>query len=185
MHRVFLKLIWLAVLLTASWPGGVLAHGGGTPRLTDVAVGPYRLFVWSQPEPPRVGEIHFAIVVVEATGDTAASDRATALDTPVLDATVQLELRTAANPDQRLARAATRDQALFPQYYETDLEVPAAGTWQASVTVTGPAGAGDARFDFVVLPPRQINWLMVAGGILLLLLLSVAGRPRSKASATV
>jgi len=185
MHRVFLKLIWLTMLLTASWPGEVLAHGGGTPRLTDVVVGPYRSFVWSQPEPPRVGEMHFAIVVVEAAGDAAASDSAAALDTPVLDATVQLELRAVTNQEQLLVSAATRDQALFPQYYETGLEVPTAGTWQANVIVIGPDGAGDARFDFVVLPPRQINWMMVAGGILLLLLLSVAGRPRSKASATV
>lgn len=182
MRRGFLKLIWLTMLLIASWPGGVLAHGGGTPRLTDVAVGPYRLFVWSQPDSPRVGEMHFTVAVVEMDGDASASDSGATLDTPVLDATVQLKLRAAANPEQILLGTATRDQALFPQYYETDLEVPTAGTWQAHVTVTGSKGAGDAGFEFAVLPPRQINWMMVTGGILLILLISIAGRLRGKAS---
>ena len=184
MQRVFLKLIWLTMLLIACWSGEVLAHGGGTSRLTDVAVGPYRLFVWSQPDSPRIGEMHFTVAVVEMDGDAAASDSGTTLDTPVLDAIVQLKLRAASNPEQILSGTATRDQALFPQYYETDLVVPAAGTWQAHVTVTGPKGAGDASFEFAVLPPRQINWMMVTGGILLLLLISIAGRLRGKARTT-
>lgn len=184
MRRVFLKLIWLTMLLIACWPGEVLAHGGGTPRLTDVAVGAYRLFVWSQPDAPRVGEMHFTVAVVEMDGDAAASDSGATLDTPVLDAIVQLKLRAASNPEQILSGTATRDQALFPQYYETDLVVPTAGTWQAHVTVTGPKGAGDAGFEFAVLPPRQINWMMVTGGILLLLLISIAGRLRGKARTT-
>jgi len=182
MYRVFLKLIWLAMLLIASWPENVLAHGGGTPRLIDVVVGPYRLFVWSQPNSPRVGEMHFTVAVVEIDGDATASDSGATLDTPVLDAAVQLQLRAVDNSDQMLLGVATRDQALFPQYYETDLKVPTAGTWQASVTVTGPKGAGDVSFEFAVLPPRQINWMMVTGGILLILLISIAGRPRGKAS---
>ncbi len=177
-------MIWLTMLLINCWPGGVLAHGGGTPRLTDVAVGPYRLFVWSQPDSPRVGEMHFTVAVVEMDGNAAASDSGATLDTPVLDATVQLKLRAVSNPEQILLKTATRDQALFPQYYETDLEVPTSGTWQAHVTVTGSKGAGDVGFEFAVLPPRQINWMMVTGGILLILLISIVGRLRGKASIT-
>lgn len=182
MKPMFRPIIWVIALLLAIWPGHVLAHGGGTLRLTNVAVGPYRLFVWSQPDTPRVGEMHFTVAVVEANGDATASDSAATLDTPVLDATVQFQLQTADNPEQVLLGAATRDQALFPQYYETDFEVPAAGNWQASVSVSGPAGAGDATFAFVVLPPRQINWIMVAGGFLLLILVSLAGRPKRRRS---
>ena len=177
MKPIFRQLICGLVLLLSLWPGHLLAHGGGTPRLTDATVGPYRLFVWSQPDTPRVGEMHFTVAVVAADGDANAADSGDTLDTPVLDATVQLQLWAADDPEQMLVSAATRDQALFPQYYETDFEVPKAGPWQASVTVNGPAGAGDATFDFEVLPPRQLNWAMVAGGFLLLLLLSLAGRP--------
>ncbi|MCE7981834.1 MAG: hypothetical protein DYG89_11615 [Caldilinea sp. CFX5] len=177
MKAIFRQLICGLVLLLSLWPGHLLAHGGGTPRLTDAAVGPYRLFVWSQPDTPRVGEMHFTVAVVAADGDANAADSGDTLDTPVLDATVQLQLRAADDPEQMLVSAATRDQALFPQYYETDFDLPKAGAWRASVTVNGPAGAGDATFDFEVLPPRQLNWTMVAGGFLLLLLLSLAGRP--------
>lgn len=176
MKPIFRQLIWLLVLLTGIWPEHLLAHGGGTPRLTNVTVGPYRLFVWSQPNTPRVGEMHFTVAVVAADGGANAADSGDILDSPVLDATVQLQLWATDDSEQMLVSAATRDQALFPQYYETNVDVPTAGTWQANVTVNGPAGAGDATFNFVVLPPRQINWAMVAGGILLLLLISVAGR---------
>lgn len=184
MKQNFRQIFWIVTLLTAIWPGQLLAHGGGTPRLTDVTVGPYRLFVWSQPTTPRVGEMHFTVAVVTADGGANAADSGDTLDTPVLDATVQLQLRADADPEQLLVSAATRDQALFPQYYETDVDVPAAGTWRANVTVNGPAGAGDATFNFVVLPSRQINWAMVAGGILLLLLISVAGRVKRRAGPT-
>lgn len=184
MQWLFLQLIWLAALSIVSWPGHALAHGGGMPQLTNILVGPYRLFVWSQPEPLRAGEMHITVAVVEAVGTATANDSAAVLDTPVLNATVQLELRPVDNPAQVLVSAATRDQAIFPQYYEANLEVPTVGSWQARVIVTGPAGKGNASFDFAVLPPRKINWLLVAGGILLLLLLSAAGRLRSKATRT-
>lgn len=184
MQQTARPFIWLVALLLVVWPGSVLGHGGGTPRLTDVAVGPYRLFVWSQPELPRVGEMHFTMAVVQGNNGATANDSAAALDTPVLDAAVQLTLRTGTNPDQTIVRAVTRDQALFPQYYETDLEVSAAGIWHANVSVTGPDGAGDASFDVAVLPPQQINWLMLAGGILVLLLLILAGRPKRRTKVT-
>lgn len=182
MKLIFRQVIWAIALLAVGGPGHVLAHGGGTPRVTDLAIGPYRLFVWSQPDTPRVGEMHFTVAVVEATGAAIVSDSAARLDTPVLDATVQLQLRARGKPAQVITNAATRDQALFPQYYETDVEVPATGTWQASVKVRGPNGAGDATFDFMVLPARQLNWTMILGGFLLILLLSLAGRPELRHS---
>ncbi|MEZ4620844.1 MAG: hypothetical protein R2867_35780 [Caldilineaceae bacterium] len=65
----------------------LLAHGGGTPRLTDVAAGPYRVFTWTQPEPLRVGEVHLTIGL---THDAAHAITATdsAMTQPVTDAAV-------------------------------------------------------------------------------------------------
>ncbi len=176
MHPFVRPMVWLVTLLVGIWPESMLAHGGGTPRLIDVNVGPYRLYVWSQPDTPRVGEMHFTVAVIEDAGSATASDSAAALDTPILDATVQLELWPATNPEQRLSDSATRDQALFPQYYEADLDVLTEGVWRASVTVTGPEGKGDAGFDFEVFPARQLNWPLIVGSFLLLLTLSAANR---------
>ncbi|MBX3011882.1 MAG: hypothetical protein KF832_10275 [Caldilineaceae bacterium] len=178
--RQFIGIILLLALL---WPRPGLAHGGGTPRLTNVLIGPYRLFVWSQPEPPRVGEMHFTVAVVEVNGTATATDSAATLDIPVLDATVQIHLGALDQPAPTIVRFATRDQALFPQYYETDVAMPTDGQWQARIRVSGPAGSGDANFDFAVLPTRQVNWRMVAGGFALVLLLSLAGRLHGKRKA--
>lgn len=49
---------WLLLLLVLSWPTRVATHGSGTPRLVNIIAGPYRLWVWSLPDPIRVGETH-------------------------------------------------------------------------------------------------------------------------------
>jgi hypothetical protein len=63
--------LWLLWLVIGSWPVVGMAHGSGTPRLVNVAAGPYRLWVWSLPEPVRLGEMHLSVAVAtpEATTD--------------------------------------------------------------------------------------------------------------------
>src|SRR5215203_6879478 len=57
------------------------AHGGGTPRLTAVPTGPYRLYAWSEPEPWRVGQVHLSLAVTKPNPDTTSNQ----VEMPVTD----------------------------------------------------------------------------------------------------
>lgn len=133
------------------------AHGGGAPRLVDVEAGPYRLYVWSKPEPLRVGDAHFTIGVFEPALEGLP-------DKPVLDATVEVVMI----PVSLLNLApwsglASREASANPIYYEADFTLPAPGAWRAELIVSGPAGSGSADFEMTVLPPA-INWALIGGG---------------------
>lgn len=154
--------MWLALIIGLCWPAIASAHGGGAPQLSDVAVGPYRIFVWSAPDIARVGDIHFSMVLVDGAAATGT------IDEPVLDATVEVTLRSLEEPEQQFTQTSRNEETLLQYYYESDFVVPRAGQWQAHIAVVGPAGAGDASFELEVLPAQSANWPLIGGGILLL-----------------
>ena len=149
---------WLLLLLAISWPASATAHGSGTPRLVNVSAGPYRLWVWSLPDPIRVGETHFSVAVEEATPSPT---------TPP-PFTVQLTI-SALDHSRPSFTLVTNQQVRFLQtYYEADFTMPAVGEWQATVNVSSAAGVGTAMFPFTVLPPQRVNWALVIGGAAML-----------------
>jgi hypothetical protein len=148
----------LIFLVLACLAGGsareVLAHGGGTPRLVDEPVGPYRLYVWTKPDPVRVGTAHItAGVFTRAVG----SDR----DEPVLDASVGLVV-TARGGGEAWHGEASQQESTNKLYYEADVAIRAEGEWQVTVNIGGPAGEGSAQFDLEAKEPG-INWMPVGG----------------------
>lgn len=76
---------WWLVLLVASWPTVVMAHGNGAPRLVNVVAGPYRLWVWSLPDPMRMGEAHLSVAVEEAVPASTLQSSAIAVQITVLN----------------------------------------------------------------------------------------------------
>ena len=128
------------------------AHGGGTARLVDEPVGPYRLFVWTRPEPIRVGTAHFTVGVFSQSSGSDA-------DEPVLEATVALSLMPSAG-DSSWQGQASREESANKLYYEADAMISMEGEWQATVVVSGPAGSGSATFGFEA-AERGINWKVV------------------------
>lgn len=139
------------------------AHGGGTPRLSDVEAGPYRLFVWTQPEPWRVGEAHVTVAVTLPTEDAAAAASGEELAQPVVDATVNIEFASPADVGVLQVEASAPTSAGSPTY-EADTELAAAGAWQVTVSVMGQDGSGSASFVVDVLPARVVNWPLLIGG---------------------
>jgi hypothetical protein len=150
--KVFAFAVLVSLLVTAG--GKVSAHGGGTPRVVDEPVGPYRLYVWTRPEPIRVGTAHFTVGVFTRE---AGSDQ----DEPVLDASVELAL-VATEGGQGWEGEASREESANKLYYEADVTIPVEGEWQATVIVSGPAGSGRTGFDLVATAPG-ISWLPVGG----------------------
>lgn len=155
MSGLTLTLIGLALILAmAAHPAQ--AHGGGTPQLTNVRAGPYRVSVWTQPDPIRAGELHITVAVSEAPGPQADAGGAGA---PVLDATVRVQAQPVGRAGEALVAFATRENAVNKLFYEADMELPSEGNWQVVIEVEGPAGAGSADFEIQVLPPSALNSL--------------------------
>ncbi len=69
-----LILIGLFLGLLLLTPTFVLAHGGGTPQLTNAAVGPYLLSAWTNPDPAIVGELHITVALALAESGEAVTD---------------------------------------------------------------------------------------------------------------
>jgi hypothetical protein len=131
-----------------------LAHGGGTPQLVQAPAGPYLVYAWTNPTPVRVGTLHVTV---------ALTDPAT--DEPVRNVPVEVIL-TPSDGGALVSALATHDKATIKSYYETDLEIPTEGAWQATISLQSPQGAGEASFPIDVQPQSISRWLLIgAGGV--------------------
>lgn len=169
--------VFLAAALLAMMSGISNAHGGGTPQLSDVMAGPFRIFVWTSPEPWRAGgEAHVTVAVtsLDAAGQTI----------PVDDAAVAIELAPSDAPEQAIVLTATPLAGAGAGFYEGDTSLAQAGEWEVSVRVSTVVGAGDARFVYQVQPGSQINWLLWLGAALAVLaVVGYLGTRRTKKAA--
>ena len=123
--------IWIGISL---WPVAVNAHGGGTPQLTDAPVGPYRVYVWTSPEPWRVGPAHVTVAVTRSLPDGQ--------ETPVSDAEVTVAFTPAKRPAEAIRSAAIASVGTQVGFYEADAALPAAGDWQITIEIVGREGKG-------------------------------------------
>jgi hypothetical protein len=114
---------------------------GGTLRLSERA-GPYRVSVFTSPEPLRVGAADVSVFVQEA-GSGA----------PVADVAVVLTLTPGAGNGPALSYQATADQAVNKLLRAAAVDWPAAGPWRIAVDVEGPRGTARCVVDVVVAPP--------------------------------
>jgi hypothetical protein len=136
------------------------AHGGGKQQLAGEQAGPYRIYVWSSPDPWRVGEAHTTVAVTRLLPSGE--------ETPAAGLQVFV---TYSQGEQSERIAAVEQAGAQAGYYEADNDVAAAGDWQVTVEVAGAEGQGTASFSEAVLPAAQFNWWLIGGGVLLALLL--------------
>ncbi len=185
-----LPLVALALfLLHMGFPAlSISAHGGGTPQLTNAEAGPYRIYVWTQPEPVRVGEMHASIVVTLPYG-TITTEKAGAapsqLTTAVTAADTSLRFKLRNDPAQNFEVDALSQQDAAGYFYEVDAVLPVEGEWDVFVAVSGERGSGEASFSLAVLPANSMNWRLVgaiAAGLLGLLALFGIGSRRGRAA---
>ena len=158
----------------------VLAHGGGTPQLTNEPVGSYLLSAWTNPNPALVGVVHVTAALAEASSGAAVTD-------PV----VHVSAVPVSGAGEPITAEATHDDAEIPIFYEADLQLPTPGDWRITFAVDGAAGAGTAAFTLPVRPAGP-NWLVIglvgvgialAAGLGWMLLRGDAGR-RSRPGAS-
>lgn len=172
-----------SLLLTYSQ---VYAHGGGTPRLTNEPAGPYRLYVWSSPEPLRVGEVHMTLAVVLPPEDSQTIDESSLfndLDQVVTGADIELTFvpvspssLSSADDVIEAIRVKVFPSEINPLYYEMDTELPIAGEWQISIDIAGKLGTGTATFPAQIEDALLLDWGILAGVVVLLGFIILIGR---------
>jgi hypothetical protein len=149
------------------------AHSGGTPVLVDAPAGPYRVFAWLQPEPPRVGTVHLDIAVTLAPPPDSPPNP---LVEPVTDANVQVTWTPQGQPEAATVIRASPQSGLNGFYYEINTTLGVVDRWHVEVMVQGAAGEGMASFEQQVLSARSVNWYVIAGaGVGLLALIGLMG----------
>ena len=149
MKRFFLPFL----LLAASFGGTELisAHGGGDLIARSVPVGPYFASVWVNPPDPRALEpIHFTVGL--ASPDDGS---------PVLDAEIQVTMRDQSSEETAVIAPATTEQSINKLFYETDLEVPAAGVYETEFLIRGAEGEGTVSLLVEVQTSSSVNWLVI------------------------
>jgi hypothetical protein len=160
----------VAICLVLAFPSIVYAHSSGPPQLADAVAGPYRVFVWMQPEPLRVGDVHVSVLVTQnGTGDKATPQ-------PVPDAQIILRLEPIDQPVQAITVVASPQPFLSNIYYEADVQLRSSGQWRTTIEVAGVAGKGKVAFGSTVLAARTLNWWLIgSASVLLILLLGLIG----------
>ncbi len=156
---------WLGLVTLLCAVSLVAAHAGtGTPQFTNEDIGAYRLFVWSDPEPPQVGDYHVAVALTESLeGDSSGF-----AGQPVLGADITVSM-THAESGQTLTQKATHEEATNQIYYEAAFDVTKTGNWTVSLVIEGERGRADASYPEVI-EAVGVNWMPIAGGVLALLL---------------
>jgi hypothetical protein len=170
-------------ILTSLTGAPIYAHGGGTPRLTNVPVGPYHLYAWSDPDPWRVGQVHLSLAVTIPNPDKSSSQ----VELPVTDVDITVTytpminnvVDTTATP---IVVKAVNQEFLNNFYYDADPMLNREGEWQINIEVNGTEGSGSTQLTMETLPARTLDWTLVviAGVILVLTIVLIALWSRSQ-----
>ena len=149
MKRIVFLFLLLAVLVTET--DLTAAHGGGDLIARSVQAGPYIASVWVNPPDPRAQEpIHFTVGLASPVDSS-----------PVLDADIQVSMWDKSSGDAPVTAPATTEQSINKLFYETDLEVPAAGDYETEFYIRGADGEGVISLMVEVKESTGVNWLLI------------------------
>jgi hypothetical protein len=163
-------IVCTALILMAILAGRVEAHTAGKMQLSAAPAGPYKMTVWTSPEPATLDELHVALAVVLAEDAS-----------PVLDADVIVQL-VPADGSPALKEPATTEDSENKFLYEAIFDPPNPGFYQVDIQVTGSDGdTGDASFELEIVDNSGLNLLYIIPvglGVAAVLLLLFALRSR-------
>jgi hypothetical protein len=131
---------WVAVLLALLFAAAALADGG--QMCVSQSAGPFDITVFTAPSPARVGPVDVSVLVMDRAGHV-----------PVLDADVQVELRSPTPPAFARSATATHAGAVNKLFYATTLDVPSAGRWVLNAQVRSAAQSATVSCELAIEPP--------------------------------
>ena len=170
-HCLYIFIIFIALFLGFFTHPQAFAHGGGTPKLINADIGPYWISTWVRPDPPETENFHLTIALTEPTDPTATIREA---GPPILNAIIQIQLRSTEEPDQVITMFASHENAVNKFLYEADLKLPYPGIWHGLIIVQGKdGGRGEISLDPIAVsgPSLNITWIVVTGVVIFLLAL--------------
>lgn len=137
-----------AIILSVLFSANVFAHSDGVMQLASAPAGPYKLTVWTWPDPPTPGELHVAIALVKAEDAS-----------PILDADVNVML-VSSSGDVEHSDAATTEDSENKFLYEVVMDVPSSDTYDITININDNHEAA-VTFQLEVGPERGFNWLLL------------------------
>lgn len=162
-----MKRVLVLLLLVGLVGGGIRpihAHGGGTPQLINVEVGPHLVSAWTQPDPLVPGTVHVTVSVAERLETERGRIEP---GEPILNQAIRLEIADPAPGSAPTVLPVTHGEAENKLLYEVDFEIDAPGDYQLTLLIDG---AGNVPFTLAVEPPPLVNWTVVGGVALVALL---------------
>jgi len=139
---------WLLAASFLLYAPGLLWADGGTVRLSEQQ-GNYQITVMTTPTPLRAGPIDISVLVQK--GGTHEL---------VADGQVALKVTRRGHPGS-VSHLATAEAATNKLFRAAHFELREPGWWDVEVTIDGPLGNADARFELQVgepLPAWQAMW---------------------------
>jgi hypothetical protein len=130
---------------------------GGTVRLLEQK-GDYQIAVFTEPTPLRAGLVDISVLIQQA--DTQS---------PISEVEVTIEARRRGDAGPTISHPATTEAATNKLFRAATFELPEAGWWDLEVSIDGPLGMTQARFDVEVaepLPPYLAMWPWVCWPVL-------------------
>jgi hypothetical protein len=143
------RFMGLSVFCSLIVPPSGLRADGGTMRLSGRAGG-YRITVFTDPTPLRVGLVDVSVFVQDAdTGEPAGGVR------------VMVQAAPHGRPDQAVSHAATVEAATNKLFRSAIFELSETGWWDIEATVDGEQGQTRVQFD-VEVTDRPPSWQAMA-----------------------
>jgi hypothetical protein len=155
-------LFGLAALALLVMAPRLLHADGGTLRVANVAMGAYRVNVYTDPTPIPPDTIDVSVLVTFERGRGVA-----------LGLDIEVSGRRVDGTGEEVRRAATREQAEDPRFYAAKFALGSEGLWDIRVQVRGPEAEGEVSFQISVQEPGLLGnpYLILAVALLPLLLL--------------
>jgi hypothetical protein len=148
--KLALLIVVLGTLLLLQ-PKNAAAHTEGIMQLAAEPAGPYKLTVWTSPDPASTGEpLHVAIAAV--TAEDAL---------PLLEADILVTL-TPDDGGPAITESATTENSENKFLHEAILEVDDDGGYLVEITVQGgDGGSGQVSFPLTVESQAGTNWTLI------------------------
>lgn len=152
----------LVTLLLANF-GPAQAHTEGKMQLSAEPAGPFKMTVFTSPDPAVTGEIHVAALIYLAEDAS-----------PLLDANVTVEMKPLEDNGPVQSSPAVLGEAENKLLFEAVLDITAPGPYLVTVTVEeGNGQSGEASFEMDVSSGDGFNWLVLIPIILIGLVVAV------------
>ena len=141
--------------------GTAFANGTTRPVVKNERVGPYDLEVGILPGTPRVGNLHFSILV----NDAEAGE-------PITDALVTI---AASGPPDSTSVGPVRalNTPQNPQFYDADVPLDMEGSWTFTLEVVAEPGKASLELPMEVSRPGGFSVAFVAAAAVALLAISI------------